>query len=280
MATYQSVGTGAWVGASSVVITKPTGLAVGDLMIAVIVNNDGGLSSINTPAGWTLAYNNAYAGTGNAVRQQTYTKVADSSDVAASNFTFTQTVAVGIAGAILRISNWGFIDQSVHTNFTLSGNGTITPITGVSPTRINELLILFVSSENTSSNAPTFSGYSIATSDPTWTEIFELSTTASGVSTFACAVATRSVMTATGNASITVGGSPAANTDYITRIIAIAPQVNGSVTPTTKSIAYAYTGVQSAKVNAISDDVTTNTSKYTGWQNETPPTTNWVNETL
>jgi hypothetical protein len=74
--------------ASQITITKPTGLAVGDLMVAVIGKDDDVL--INLPSGWSspagLFYGTA---SGNDLYSRIFYKVADAADVAASNFTWT-----------------------------------------------------------------------------------------------------------------------------------------------------------------------------------------------
>lgn len=68
-------------------VTKPTGLAVGDLMLAMGNANKAGISGV--PTGFTL-HGNSDA-TVNAYRNFVYYKIADSSDVAATNFVWTNT---------------------------------------------------------------------------------------------------------------------------------------------------------------------------------------------
>lgn len=75
---------------TSLVITKPTGLAVGDLMVAVIGKDDD--VAISTfPTGFVLAGDTATFGTitGNDVRSWVGYKVAVQADVDATNFTWT-----------------------------------------------------------------------------------------------------------------------------------------------------------------------------------------------
>jgi hypothetical protein len=74
--------------ASQITITKPTGLAVGDLMVAVIGKDDDVL--INLPSGWSSPAG-LWQGTssGNDLYSRIFYKVADAADVAASNFTWT-----------------------------------------------------------------------------------------------------------------------------------------------------------------------------------------------
>jgi hypothetical protein len=93
--TNQSTGT-------SFAITKPTGLAVGHLMIANI-NQQNSASNLTLPTGWTeLAWWNI--GSPNRYETIAY-KVADANDVAASTFTFTAPSGnLYLAGAITSFS--------------------------------------------------------------------------------------------------------------------------------------------------------------------------------
>jgi len=93
--------------ANTLTITKPTGLEVGDLMVAYLGLWSGGSASWNTLSGWTeIADVEGTEGAGEDPCIAVQVKIADSGDVAASNFTFTHglgTLASG--GCILRVSN-------------------------------------------------------------------------------------------------------------------------------------------------------------------------------
>lgn len=67
------------------VVTKPTGLAVGDLMLAFVAANKAGMTA---PSGFTQI-GSEHDSSANAYSSDAYYKVATSGDVAASNFTFT-----------------------------------------------------------------------------------------------------------------------------------------------------------------------------------------------
>ena len=97
---------------TSLVITKPTGLAAGDLLV-FIGGTASGLS-YNTPSGWTSQVASDTAN-GNI---QVLSKVADSSDAAASNFTFniSGTFSQG-CGSLHRVSG-------ASTNAPTSATGT------------------------------------------------------------------------------------------------------------------------------------------------------------
>lgn len=75
---------------SSITCNKPSGLAVGDLMLAFVgINDITTAANINTPSGWTLIRTDTQTN----LEARSFWKIADSSDVAASNFTFTFSAA-------------------------------------------------------------------------------------------------------------------------------------------------------------------------------------------
>ena len=275
MSTYESIQTAS--GTTSVVITKPTGLAVGDLLVAGIHGNDdnGSTVALTTPAGWTL--DEAQTVDTNSGVLSVFTKTADSADVAASNFTFASTgdAARNMQGGLLRISNFGILAGETSSNG--SGAASTLTSTGFTPTRANTLFVAFTGLSSTGTGS-TVTSFTLTTSNPTWTERADFTEAiATKFISFGVHTATRPETTDTGTITVTYNQN---SSQRMMIVLALSPKVNGSVTPITKVNGYAYTGVQSAKVNAISDDATTNTSKYTGWQNETLPTTNWQNETL
>lgn len=90
----------AFAGASAVTVTKPTGLAVGDVMIAFVGWFGGASRNLTIPAGWSNTQGiNGFQGFWGL------TKIADAADVAAANFTFTLSgVTTQIGGAIVRVT--------------------------------------------------------------------------------------------------------------------------------------------------------------------------------
>ena len=95
-------------------VTKPTGLAVGDLLLAIIAKDDD--ITMAPPAGWTTDFD----GSGNASQacaSFAFHKVADADDVAASVFNFT-----------------GDNEDYVGRLYRISGVDTTTPIDAVDAT--------------------------------------------------------------------------------------------------------------------------------------------------
>lgn len=211
---YQSSQTTGWTTATSIAITKPTSLAVGDLMIARhtvetasygswgftdLGNNTDGVSQYGTRLGF---------------------KIADSSDVAASSFTFSTNGSKIQFGSITRITGADTGVASVKFGGAATTD-TANPslAAGVTPTDHGDsvLLLVFWSESTTSAGIGT---YAIATSNPSWTEAYDVSNgSLSPFSGASLAYATRSQLTATGNISANGGN---ATTDWTGQILAIA----------------------------------------------------------
>jgi hypothetical protein len=276
MSTYQSIQS-ASVLDGSLVITKPTSLAVGDLMVAgIYINNDlFGTVGVPTPSGWSLQEQRDDAGTGR--RLYVFLKIANSGDVAASNFTFTNNGGDGsyhMVGHIIRVTSYGIVAGEANN---VGFDSTSLTITGFTPSRVNCLFVAFVAVSDNS--AVTVSNFAMATSNPTWTERAETSVTDGGeTSAVAAYTATRPEATATGNFTATVTNP--FSVDTLAIVIALSPQVSGTVTPTTKVAAYAFNPVVAgAEVEAGAEDPATLLQEVAAWQNTTRPSTTWVNDT-
>lgn len=219
---FRSQANSGWVTASSFTVTKPSGLTVGDLMILFYVGNT---PNPSPPTGWT-AFPGFISNSGSALPTWMYYKYADSSDVAASDFTITLDSSGKAFGTIIAMSNPTNL-ASLLVKSTSSTTNTATPsITGLTPdTRGNSLLLQFW---HGASNISSIATYAIATSDPTWTEIFDV---ADGTTyCISAAWALRPETTATGNFS-SAGGN--ATTDWTAALVSIAP---GWVTSTSENI--------------------------------------------
>lgn len=94
--------------AHQLTITKPTGLAVGDLLVFILglFGSSGTINEPSIPTGWTEAVE--LNGTTDERRYLTIMyKIANSSDVAASNFTFSSPSESGNIygyGSLIRIT--------------------------------------------------------------------------------------------------------------------------------------------------------------------------------
>lgn len=198
---FQSKSSTAATASNSVVITKPTGLSVGDLMVSHI-GKTGTSATITLLSGWTTILNI----TNSNHRIHTMYKVADSGDVAASDFTFTGSgTSAFTGGAIYRIDGFdtgNIIDASNSTTWSGSSadvNATITPSAG-------SLLLMLISAGAGDYNTTTISSQAIATSNPSWTEDYDESLGTNSLTQMCGSHASRPESTATGNTSFSASG--------------------------------------------------------------------------
>ena len=226
-----SQSTNAYASAASITITKPTGLAAGDLMVAAI--HVTGSETVTTPAGWTQIIAQSHGG--QAQTLTTLRKTADSGDAAASDFTFNLSGTQQVAGILFRITGQaGNTIIAASDNDTLTNDGTGTFSGGVTPTEASSLLIFCIGIDQ-GNQAGDITGYAVVTSNPSWTEAFETerNLTDGNNYIFAVAYAIRTQITATGNYSFSYGGYDGANTDACGQLICVNPAISVTISPST-----------------------------------------------
>lgn len=157
-------------GASSITVTKPTGLAVGDFMFAFISFDDSSAKTFTTPAGWTELQKNDSDNQGLVC----YYKEADSGDTAASNFTFNLSASTDrIAGAILRVDGLASGSEIAASELDEEGVGTgssVSYTTSLAPVSTESLFVAcFYGADGTLTGTPSMSTYA-STPTVTWTE--------------------------------------------------------------------------------------------------------------
>ena len=267
---------------SSFVITKPAGLAVGDLMVAILSKSDtinSQDSDINTASGWTLRGERKFNDSNGELNIQT--KVAASGDVAAGNFTFTTDNPCFVGGAIVAVSDpaSGAEFQSIEMDSTetvtiLSNTSALTPIVA------NTLIIAAIASQT--GNDTTTSAFS---STPSITFIeradFVRDSVQDGPS---LAIATGVY---TGTAEITAYGATLSNAALTaSSLILINPQVNATAAVSPMDVPPAINGV--VATNDVSLDVghmdtepvvngLISKKTPTPWRNPDKPSSNWNN---
>lgn len=268
MAAVQSLTTQAMSVSSSIVLNKPSGLAVGDLMVAVLINQNGITAS---PTGFTAV--TTAAGTPDVAVQY---KVADSSDIAASNFTWTVSGDWG-GGVLYRITGFNTSDEiSSAVNAISTGSNQNTFALTVTPPVADCILIFAGGTYITTTNSPTFSAYSVVTDNPTWTEsldsfVQDSGTTAGGF----CAYAIRNAVTATGDASFTSSNS---FTDSSAVMVCIYSTIPVNVTDTITTSESILKTLAKIITDTISTVETFIKEKTRLWRNESKPTTVWIDE--
>ncbi|MBK6929493.1 MAG: hypothetical protein IPH12_01015 [Saprospirales bacterium] len=189
---------------ATLTITKPSGLAVSDIMFANIIQTDNdagtGLNTAASSSGWTVIADNQIGINGNNEWWGTLLyKIADAADVAAANFAFTldgSTNADGSAGGIVAFSG-------VDTGFPFDAippgvfNTTITDdllATGITTATNNAAVVMF----GMNGANETFDTWT-TTSPGTLTELFEQTSASGAAMGVAAAWGTLVTAGATGN---------------------------------------------------------------------------------
>lgn len=180
-ATIESTSTAVWTTGASLTITKPSGLSVGDLMVAAI----GGVAEGNTtPSGWTKDASKAQGGN---VETSVFSKIANSTDVAASNFTFTSTSNF-LSGIIYRISDATQPDI-VNATYGVDDTDTASWTGSINPLRDDCVMIMALAMQNVSSSTA-LDTTTISGTNPTWSTDADDYTSAGSDQFFGCASAT------------------------------------------------------------------------------------------
>jgi hypothetical protein len=224
-------------------INKPTGLTVGDVLVAHLsmVITSGANGNWDTPSGWTASLNTNESGNGNSeARLTVFYKVADASDVAASSFTFqADGTQPSYAGGALYAVSGGAISGTTVVDYTAnatSATSTTTPsgAGGVTPPA-NSLLLFLTTSASANVTTGSVDSQAITTSNPTWAEQYDFvgsegvanGTNRQGLMSGATAL--RPEATATGNTSATMTNF---SQNHVLGLVAIPPVVDASATLT------------------------------------------------
>ena len=209
--TLRSYGVSPGADSTTCVIVKPSGLTVGDLMVAQVITR-ALYTAITDPADWT-EIRQEIDGSSAEIRQGLFWKIAGSGDVAASDFTFTCATGEN-KGAI---TAWTGHDSGTPIN-AHNGAGifnTAIVVSGITPSVADCVLCFFCGI----CDLDTVSGYAIATDNPaSWDEEYELPYEA--YANITMAYASRPETSATGNATATCAGYER----IVGQIIAIAPE--------------------------------------------------------
>lgn len=276
---YESIATTDFneVSPETLTIAKPSGLAVGDMMIANLVWDSNSTTAPTLPNGWTSLF---HATT--ALESAGAYKVADANDVAATNFVFTLAGTVtGSGGSIMRWSGVGQVNAgSVFRDLSSTANPTFT--TGVTPAVANSYLVFLYYTEFSLSNV---SNYAITTDNPaSWVEIAQESNTTPDV-TMAIAYASRPETTATGNFSCTTDNSL---NSHFGRLLYLYPRTDvnlsmpvGTLTltsPTPSLTIDVNLEMSVGSLTVTGQTPTVSTTEKTAWTNETKNSTSWTNE--
>lgn len=276
-AVYQSFTTVDLSTTNPLVINKPSGVVDGDLMVMFIfVNLNAGVTSVDTLSGWTLIRSSTAGGAGAPVTIKSYYKVASSEG---STYSWSTTGGSPTWGAVLvRVTG-----QNATPILTSNGAGTngasttaLTFADTVTPTNGFQLIFFPVMTQMGSGSGNTISGYTLATSNPTWTEIHD---SESGVTQMSLAYATRDAATATGDSSVTSSGT---TVNYVGQLVVVDRLYAFSSTISDSTTVTDAVTVNSGLNITVSDTVTpTDTitaEKQKTWATQQKSSTTWTNQ--
>lgn len=252
---------------SPLTITKPSGVAAGDLLIAFVSMN-GGSASFVAPAGWD-SYGTATNGSNRT--SNCFARVATAADVSATDYSFTNADSPAeFTGSIFRFSgDFNSTDSIVDSDATASDNGTFTG--GVTPNN-GGALFFAASNLTTATSDPEYSGWAVATDDPTWTEIVDrrYDTTFK----MGAAWATRASTNATGTYSVTLANDASGTDQSHGFLLTLEEAVNVNVSvgvqtltasiqaPTVTGDAQVAAGVQTLTASIQAPTITTQTNDW------------------
>lgn len=230
----------------TVTITKPTGLAVGDLLAVSLFAHSNGVTitgSFNTPPGWTAGESTSFSPL--KANMAVFYKVADSADVSASDFDFVHSTSVDtIGGTVIRASGQqatpvGASDEEVDTGASdASFDGAISSHT---PPTDGALVIMQVGGFIAAQVNRSVSGYTVP--NTTFTEAFDNAGSSIGAGVVcASAYGIQSTAAAITTYTATYSGSM---TDHLGTLTVFSPRDDASGTNTlvsTTSEAFAQSG--------------------------------------
>ena len=220
----------------TLVMTKPTGLAEGELMVMCAVQYGDDASVTLTLTGWTSLQNPTSSGsaTSATITIHALYKIASAADAAASDFTFSSnfdgTGQQFLYGTLLRISGNTPTGNIKSTSGTDLNKGTGSASVGslsVTPDYNNSLVIAVLGGADLNNGTGTWSAITINGTNPTWTEQTDTSTNQASDGYFLVATATQAAAAQITTLSATLSVSAG---DYVGIVVTAEPQLNASVT--------------------------------------------------
>lgn len=279
----------------SFVVTKPTGLQVGEvLLVFTSIFGESGTSSPTPPAGWSAGTVPLDLGT----YTDYFYKTADAGDVAASNYTFTTNRdTVEYVYACYRLSGAATTENPIIQTRTASTDDTPTSISesfasSITPPDGTGVIILIGKDSQTSTGSTCLlSNYAVTGGSVTFTERLDrdaVGGTEDGIAVADGVLATSSTLT---GVTLTADSSKTPPTLLYVNVLFIFPKQDASTSVGFVSAANtAFSIAGSAGASAAVGFFTTAentafapTGKATAptqWSNESKPTTSWDNETL
>lgn len=257
---------------NQITITKPSGVAVGNLLVTYL---GGTQTNVTTLSGWTLL-TTQISSSGNC-QGKVYWKIADSGDVSATDYTWVGITSDLTTGCMVRIDG----QHSTNPVAVFAKDGapvnTTTPAFNitVTPGNANSVLLYFISSYDASTSS-TASGYNVATSNPSWTEIFDNTVDVGVAFQASAAYATRPEVTATGNAGVTMTNT---QDEFTGIMVVVKPSIVSTSTETESVVDTLVRGVTKTLSETESVVDTLTKTKQRDWDNQSKSASTWTNET-
>lgn len=189
---------------TTLTITKPTGIAVGDLMIANIAKGGDNTTAV-TSTGWTLIDGRSLGGSGTQRYGAVLYKIAVAADVSAANYAFTLGASTDSSvGAIIAFSGIDSTNPFDVTSGVLSLSNSAAA-TGSTKTTVTLDAAIVMLSQSAGLD-PSWSGWS-TTSPGALAELFDVQNSAGTKSSVGGAWAIKNATGATGAGTVNLSGS-------------------------------------------------------------------------
>ena len=271
-------------GSNSVTITKPSGVAVGDLLVSVLSTIDSGGGTVTgswvTLSGWTEATGGNFTYASMSIQY----RVATAADVSASNYTFSHSDTEVTRGYIIRCSGNNTVDGGLGL-----ANKTGETYSAYTPPEDGALVIMQPGFRSTNvSTSAQVSAYTVA--GVSFSEQFDLlqgDGTPASLIAAAHGIQTTSTEIATYNATFSVPLGGVSSTYYQFAVFNPPIDATGTNTlATTTSEAFTQSGTCDVTGTTVLTEATSEAFTQSGrgeaptqWTNETKPSTTWTNET-
>jgi len=280
--------------ATTVVVTAPTGIIAGDLLVCFLNSYSGtgsGASSILLKSGWSSAGSNEWQ---TRLKQSIQYRVADSSDAAASTFTFTRDNDFErFSGYMIRASGQnasvplGYVDT--YSSGTINSASFSATVDAYTPNTDGALVVINYAGFSNSGGGgfPTFSSYA---GIPNTTLVGILTAGGAGGSTSLAGASVYGIQSTDSEITGFTANLNRALENHYGQIAVFLPPVNQSGTNTlveTTTTTFTQAGTCDtiggtnilAEATGVTLAQTGKDTTLTQWTNEAKPSTTWVNET-
>lgn len=247
---------------SGATVTKDVATAVGDVLFGIVTQNDGIFGNSFSNYGFTTIFNTSGA---TPTFESAY-RIVDGSEP--SSWTVGQaSVGSQVVAAVIRVTG-AALDPATFLSSTNNATATNATTTTLTPTIANSLIIEIVANNN----GRTTSGYTLATSAPTFTESLDLQ---NGSGSLAVASGVRPQITATGTATATMSGSA---TFWMLMLVVPPPQTASFTAPLLALTVSLFTQFVTATASLLSLNLSLPSQTQSKWTNQSKNTSSWTNQ--